>query len=260
MAIPELPSTNAARMALFARAHNVMDGCLFRAARMTANHWIMVGAFAEQLYRRRFDSLPPLARVALPSETERSDLALRATLEFADCLIDRAAAGRRRAEPRIGGLGAGTNRICGALAFLRRLHGRRQLADREPDLVAGSARRPESTGARWRRPSRPRLRSLRKLLRPLARRARNRLFEAPWTGWHLLNCYDFPGLQQQPGDRSGGDEHERPDDPRRARARRGGANRPAVSANARLRPDARAAQAAQSGGHHSRVTRGGCAS
>lgn len=93
VAIPELPGTNAARMALFARAHNVMDGCLFRAARMTANHWIMVGAFAEHLYRRRFDSLPPLVRVALPPETDPSDVALRTTLEFADCLIDRSAAG-----------------------------------------------------------------------------------------------------------------------------------------------------------------------
>lgn len=76
------------RTALFARAQRLMSRCL-RAEMMRSPESVIVGAFAEQLYRRRFRTLPPLGPANLSTATDPDDISLRVTLQFAACLIDR---------------------------------------------------------------------------------------------------------------------------------------------------------------------------
>jgi hypothetical protein len=93
VAVPPVPVDNQARNALFARARSTMSFCLTRESQMTAGQSVMIGAFAEQLYRRRFSSLPALGAANVPAADDPDSIPVRATLEFADCLIDRHAGG-----------------------------------------------------------------------------------------------------------------------------------------------------------------------
>lgn len=79
------------RAAQVQRMKNRMSICLGRqnGANMQAGMTLMVGAFAEQLYRRRFPSLPPLTPVTIPPASHPSQLAAAETRRFADCLIER---------------------------------------------------------------------------------------------------------------------------------------------------------------------------
>ncbi len=79
------------RTALFARAQRLMNRCL-RAEVMRSPESVIVGAFAEQLYRRRFRALPPLGPANLAPTTDPDGISLRVTLQFAACLIDRSGA------------------------------------------------------------------------------------------------------------------------------------------------------------------------
>lgn len=79
------------RLANFQRARTPMSRCLTTAAQMSATLRLMTGAFAEQLYRKRFPSLPPLAAPQpLPRYTDSDDASFAATVAFANCLIDAA--------------------------------------------------------------------------------------------------------------------------------------------------------------------------
>lgn len=93
VAVPPLPRESSDRQALLRRATAIMERCLTQARQMTANGAVMVGAFAEQLYRRRFAALPALDPSSVPPASNSDEETLQATLEFADCLIDRNAGG-----------------------------------------------------------------------------------------------------------------------------------------------------------------------
>jgi len=53
---------------------------------------VLLGAFAEHLYARRFDALPPLAPADVPPVSNPEDAPAHFTYLFASCLIDRDAA------------------------------------------------------------------------------------------------------------------------------------------------------------------------
>lgn len=86
---PPHANPDTVRLANFQRARTPMSRCLTSAAQMSANHRLMTGAFAEQLYRKRFASLPPLAAPQpLPRYADAADESFAATVAFANCLID----------------------------------------------------------------------------------------------------------------------------------------------------------------------------
>lgn len=142
------------RTALFARAQRLMSRCL-RAERMRSPESVIVGAFAEQLYRRRFPALPPLGPANLSPATDPGDMSLHVTLQFATCLIGRSAAevdallrsdaGSDRENAALGAL-SGSFAGCldaGSSLRLNRLTLRTALADqlyRRAIVGAGSAR------------------------------------------------------------------------------------------------------------------------
>ncbi len=80
-----------ARLAYFKRD---MSTCLGRlnGAQMALKANVMVGMLAEQLYLRKFPSLPSLGRSDIPPIVQANQIAVFTTLSLADCLIDRDAA------------------------------------------------------------------------------------------------------------------------------------------------------------------------
>ncbi|HEY0312614.1 MAG TPA: hypothetical protein VGC56_08980 [Allosphingosinicella sp.] len=82
------------RLAAFRRLDDRMSFCLgkLNGDRMNAGMSAFVGSFAGQLYRRKWATLPALGRSEVPPADESGERAVRTTLSFADCLIDRAPA------------------------------------------------------------------------------------------------------------------------------------------------------------------------
>lgn len=82
------------RAAQIKRMNNRMSYCLGRqsGAKMQTSLTVMTGAFAEQLYRAKFRSLPALGHVAIPPADDPDAIADHTTRVFADCLIDKAPA------------------------------------------------------------------------------------------------------------------------------------------------------------------------
>jgi hypothetical protein len=80
------------RAAQVKRMNYRMSYCLGRqsGAKMETSLDIMTGAFAEQLYRAKFPSVPALGSVAIPPVDDPDELAGHITRVFADCLIDKA--------------------------------------------------------------------------------------------------------------------------------------------------------------------------
>jgi len=86
---PPHANPDTARFANFQRARTAMSRCLTTAAHMSGTLRLMTGAFAEQLYRKRFPTLPRLgAPQPLPRYTDSEDASFAATVDFANCLID----------------------------------------------------------------------------------------------------------------------------------------------------------------------------
>ena len=79
------------RLAAFHRLDERMSFCLgkLNGDRMNAGMSAFVGSFAGQLYRRKWATLPALGRSEVPPAEESGEQAVRTTLSFADCLIDR---------------------------------------------------------------------------------------------------------------------------------------------------------------------------
>jgi len=73
----------------FERARHDMAYCVYRGMTLGTKQAVMIGAFAEQFYRRRFDSLPPLGPPSVLPAPTADDIPLHETLVFANCLIDR---------------------------------------------------------------------------------------------------------------------------------------------------------------------------
>lgn len=98
---PPLSTGEEARQTRLRRAQLPIDRCLSIA--LGRNHMfnmlisadlgvampVLLGAFAEHLYRRRFDEPPPLAAADVPPLADAEDAPAHFTYLFANCLIDR---------------------------------------------------------------------------------------------------------------------------------------------------------------------------
>ena len=92
---PPLSNTSNFRAELIENAREEMGRCLTvtrNGGQMITSDIVLLGAFAEQLYRRRFRELPSLGEMHLDPITHPDQVAIHTTFVFANCIIDRDAA------------------------------------------------------------------------------------------------------------------------------------------------------------------------
>lgn len=88
---PPLSTTSNFRRVLFRRAQGQMRDCVTiqRVSVLSTEQFVLLGAFAEQLYRKRFPSLPALGPINLPEMTHPDQISWDTALRFSNCLIDK---------------------------------------------------------------------------------------------------------------------------------------------------------------------------
>lgn len=92
---PPLRTDESFRLALLHRGDRLMGRCLggLGGARLGMPTATMMGAFAAELYVRRFRRLPALGTVAVPAPADPEQRNVQVTRVFANCIVDRDAAG-----------------------------------------------------------------------------------------------------------------------------------------------------------------------
>lgn len=87
---PPYGTPDAERLRRIKAMESTMSLCLGDAGGgwMGSPYYLMVGAFAEQLYRRYFVRLPALGEVEVPPAVHPDQVPILETLRFANCLID----------------------------------------------------------------------------------------------------------------------------------------------------------------------------